>query len=209
MKVLVLGATGGTGRHIVREAQARGHSVTALVRSRDRAQDLAGARLVEGNALDEGALFKALEDCDAVISALGTGVSPFKEVTLLSKATEALIAAMQKRDVRRLVCITGMGAGDSKGHGGFLYDRLIQPFLLRKVYEDKDRQEALVRGSGLDWVLVRPTVLDDKPATGLLRAFSDLSGFHGGTISRADVAQFVVAQLTGDDWLGRAPLVTR
>src|SRR5262249_15264090 len=108
MKILVLGATGGTGREIVREALERGHSVVALVRSRERARDLAGAQIVLGNALNEAAIAEALDGCDAVISALGTGISPFKEVTLLSKATEALIGAMRRRGVRRLVCITGM-----------------------------------------------------------------------------------------------------
>ncbi len=208
MKVLVLGATGGTGRLIVREAMAKGHSVVALVRPRANAPDLAGARLIEGDARDEGALTRALEGCDAVVSSLGTAISPFREVTLLSMATQALVAAMGQRHVRRLVCITGMGAGDSRGHGGFLYDRLILPLLLRKVYEDKDRQEDVIRASSLDWVIVRPAVLNDEAARGHVRAVTDLSGVHGGKIARADVACFVVDQLTDDTWLRRTPLVS-
>jgi len=82
VKVLVLGATGGTGCLIVREAMAKGHSVVALVRSRANAPDLAGAQLIEGDARDESALTRALEGCDAVVSSLGTGISPFREVTL-------------------------------------------------------------------------------------------------------------------------------
>jgi putative NADH-flavin reductase len=109
MRVLVLGATGGSGREIVREAQARGHAMTALVRSRERARDLAEARLVTGDARDEGILFDALDGCQGVISALGTGISPLKEVTVLSTATRAVIFAMRARGARRLVCITGMG----------------------------------------------------------------------------------------------------
>ncbi len=147
MKILVLGATGGTGRLIVGEAMTKGQSVVALVRSGANVPDLAGARLIEGDARDEGALTRALEGCDAVVSSLGTGISPFREVTSLSVATRALVAVMARRHVRRLVCITGMGAGDSRGHGGFLYDRLILPLLLRKVYEDKDRQEDAIRAS--------------------------------------------------------------
>jgi NAD(P)H-binding len=139
---------------------------------------------------------------------LGTGISPFKEITLLPTATKALIAAMRVRDTKRLVCITGMGAGDSRGHGCLLSDRLIQPLLLRKVYEAKYRQEALVRDSGLEWVLVRPTMLNDKLGTGRIRALTDLSGFHGGTIPRRDVAHFVVGQITGNDWLRQAPLIS-
>ena len=208
MKVLVLGATGGTGRLVVGEAIAQGHSVVALVRSRASAPDLAGAELIESDARDESALTRALEGCGGVASALGTGVSLFRGVTLLSSATRALVAAMTRRRVRRLVCITGMGAGDSRGHGGFLYDRLILPLLLRKVYEDKDRQEDVIRASSLDWVIVRPVVLNDGPARGDIRAVTDLSGVHGGKITRADVARFVVSQLSDDAWLRQAPLVS-
>lgn len=208
MKVLVLGATGGTGRHIVREARANGHMVVALVRSPARAQPLEGAELMEGDARDEAALASALRGCDGVISSLGTGISPFRQVTLLSTATRALVNAMHREKVRRLVCITGLGAGDSRGHGGFLFDRLLFPLLLRNVYDDKDRQEDLVRASGLDWVLVRPVVLTDEPAAGRVRALTDLSGVHGGKIPRADVARFVVEQLASDAWLHQAPLLT-
>lgn len=86
---------------------------------------------------------------------------------------------MKKQDVKRLVCITGLGAGDSRGHGGFAFDRLILPLLLRKVYVDKDRQEAIVRRIDLEWTLVRPMVLTDKPPTGQVRAVVDLAGIHG------------------------------
>lgn len=208
MKVLVLGATGGTGRLIVWDALAKGHSVVALARSKARASDLPGADVVEGDARDEPALLRALDGCDAVVSSLGTGMSPFREVTLLSVATRALVAAMTRSGVRRLVCITGMGAGDSRGHGGFLYDRLILPLLLRNVYEDKDRQEAAIRASPLDWVIVRPVVLNDEPARGDVRAVTDLVSVHGGKIARADVARFVVDQLTTDTWLRRTPLIS-
>lgn len=208
MRIAVLGATGGTGRLIVAEAWRKGYEVTALVRSKDRAGDLGDVRLAVGDACDEAAVSRAVEGCDAVVSALGTGVSPFREVTLLSAATEVLVAAMKRGQVRRLVCITGMGAGDSRGHGGVMFDRAIMPLLLRHVYADKDRQEALVRASGVEWVLVRPSVLNDKPARGSVRAITDLAGFHGGTIARGDVARFVIEQLATDPWVRRAPLIT-
>lgn len=207
-KIAVLGATGPTGRIIVRQALARGYDVTALVRSPDKATELRGARCIIGDARDEAALRQAVAGCDAVISALGTPASPFREVTLLSSATRALVAAMKAERVRRLVCITGMGAGDSVGHGGALFDHLIYPLLLRKVYADKNRQEALVRDSGLDWVLVRPAVLNDQPGRGSHRTLMDLADFHGGTISRADVATFALDQASATTYLGRAPLVT-
>lgn len=207
-KILVLGATGGTGRLIVGQAVARGYDVTVLGRSAEKARDLNGAKFIIGDARDETALRKALKGRDAVVSALGTPASPFREVTLLSTATRALVSAMKAEQVSRLVCITGMGAGDSAGHGGVLFDNLIFPLLLRKVYADKDRQEAVVRDSGLDWVLVRPSVLNNKPSRDTIRALTDLSDFHGGTISREDVARFVLDQLRTDAWLHRSPLIT-
>jgi uncharacterized protein YbjT (DUF2867 family) len=207
-KILVVGATGGTGRSIVTQALARGDEVTVLVRSPEKAGALKGAKVVAGDARDEAALRKALKGQDAVVSALGTPASPFREVTLLSTATRALVSAMNSEHVSRLVCITGLGAGDSAGHGGFVFDNVIYPLLLRKVYADKNRQEAIVRDSGLDWVLVRPSVLNDKPGRNEMRALDDLSGFHGGTISRADVASFVLDQVRGNTWLHRAPLIT-
>ncbi|QNK75141.1 SDR family oxidoreductase [Variovorax sp. PAMC28562] len=207
-KILVLGATGGTGRLIVRQALARGYDVRAMVRSPAKASGLEGAEIHVGDARDEQALRKALQGRNAVVSALGTPASPFREVTLLSTATRALVGAMRAEGIKRLVCITGMGAGDSVGHGGFLFDRVIFPALLRKVYADKDRQEAVVRGSGLDWVLVRPSMLNDKASGPSVRTLTDLSAFHGGTIARGDVAAFVLDQVRSDTWLQRAPLIS-
>lgn len=207
-KILILGATGGTGRLLVQQALARGYEVTALVRAPEKAGDLGGARIVQGDARDVATLRAALRGQDAVVSALGTPASPFRPVSLVSEATRALVSAMTAEQVRRLVVITGIGAGDSAGHGGFLFDKLIFPLLLRHVYADKDRQEAIVRASGLDWVLVRPTILNNKPATGNVHALTDLRGFHGGAIARADVARFVLDQVQGNTWLGQSPLVT-
>lgn len=207
-KILVLGATGGTGRLIVAQALARGYDVTALVRSPGKADGLPGAKLVVGDARDPKVLREALRGRDAVVSALGTPASPFREVTLLSEVTRTLVGAMRDEGVARLVAVTGIGAGDSRGHGGFAFDRLILPLLLRHVYADKDRQEAIVRQSGLDWVLVRPTVLSNKPGRGAVRALVDLAGFHGGSVAREDVARFVLDQVETDAWIGRTPLIT-
>jgi uncharacterized protein YbjT (DUF2867 family) len=207
MKILLLGATGGTGRLILREAIAAGHQVVALVRNKAKAASLSGATLIEGDARSSAALAAALAGCDGVISALGTKMSPFRQVTLLSTATAALVEAMGKQGVMRLVCITGLGAGDSRGHGGFLFDRLIMPLLLRNVYADKDRQEAIITASSLDWTLVRPVVLTSKPATGKVRAQVNLAEVQGGTITRGDVARFVVAELSGGNWTRQAPLI--
>jgi putative NADH-flavin reductase len=97
----------------------------------DRRLGTLGATLIQGDARDPGALAEALAGCGGGISALGTKMSPVKEVTLLSTATAALVEVMKEQGISRLVCITGLGAGDSRGHGGFVFDRLILPLLLR------------------------------------------------------------------------------
>lgn len=111
---------------------------------------IADPKLVAGDARNAAVLREAVRGQDAVISAFGTSISPFRKVTLLSAATRALVDAMKAEKVSRLVAITGIGAGDSVGHGGFVYDNLILPLLLRNVYADKNRQEAIIRPSGLD-----------------------------------------------------------
>ena len=205
MKILVLGATGATGQLIVRDATASGHYVVALVRAKARA-DLPGAEVIEGEVRDEGTLARALNGCDAVVSALGTGVG-LREVDLLTVATRALVAAMTRAGVRRLICISALGVGDSRYHGGFVFDRLFQPLLLGPAYKDKERQEAAIRASALDWVVIRPAMLTNGSPRGRIRATTDLAGVHGGKIARADVAQFVVEQLTTDAWLRRTPVI--
>jgi putative NADH-flavin reductase len=207
-KILILGATGPTGRHIVSQAVSRGYDVTLLVRSPEKAADMKGAHIVVGDARDETMLRQAVKGRDAVISALGTPASPFREVTLLSTATRALVSAMKAEHVSRLVAITGLGAGDSAGHGGFLFDKLIFPVLLRKVYADKDRQEAIIKGSDLAWTIVRPSILNDKPRHDTIQAIVNLDQFRGGSISRENVATFVLDQVTTDRWLHKSPLIT-
>lgn len=207
-KILILGATGPTGRHIVSQALARGYDVTVLVRSLEKAKGLPRAKLVVGDARDEKALRQAVKGRDAVISALGTPASPFREVNLLSTATRALVSAMKAERVSRLVTITGMGAGDSAGHGGFLFDKLIFPLLLRKVYADKNRQEAIIKGSDLNWTIVRPSVLNNKPGRTTIQMLTSLDQFRGGSISRENVATFVLDQVTTDRWLHKSPLIT-
>lgn len=207
MKVLVLGAAGRTGRHVVAEAQRQGHDVVAFVRSAESGETL-GAPYAVGDVTRRDTLTRALEGRDSVIDVVGLpGPVLFSRVTLFSESTATVIQAMQaSEDARRLIVMTGMGAGDSKGHNGFLVDTLIFPLLARRIYEDKDRQEDLVRASGLDWTLVRPAMLTDASG-GPVRATTDLRGVHGGKISRADVARFLVDQLGSDRWLRQSPSI--
>ena len=208
MKIFIVGATRGIGRQVLDQALAAGHAVTALVRD-TRRLDAQHERLkvVQGDVLDANAVALAMAGQEAVCCSLGVKV-PWFRVAVFSDGTRNLLDAMKKTGARRLVCVTGIGAGDSRGHGGFLYDRLFYPLLLRTVYADKDRQESLIRASGVDWVIVRPGFLTNGPLTGRYRAITDLSGVTAGWISRADVAHFILQQLVAPSHLRQTPLLT-
>ena len=208
MKVLVIGGTRGTGREVVAAAHAAGHELTLLARNAERISlPVTGVRIVVGDAGDADDLERAVAGQDAVVWTVGVGPTR-RPVHLFSRSTQFLLAAMAKHRVRRLVCVTGIGAGDSRGHGGYLYDRIVQPLFMKTVYEDKDRQEAMLRGSDLDWTIVRPGALTNGPATGLARALTDLSGVTAGKVSRADVAAFIVENLDTGEFRRTAVLLT-
>jgi putative NADH-flavin reductase len=128
-----------------------------------------------GNALDHDTILSALRNIDAVIQTLGVDFSPrliFEGTKLFSESTRILVDAMKIAGVKRLITVTGLGAGDSRGHGGLLYDAVVFPLLLKRVYADKDVQEWIVKSSGLDWTIVRPGLLKNSPATGRYRVLT-------------------------------------
>lgn len=149
--------------------------------------------VIQGDVMDVSSLTRAMQGITTVVSVLGTPLTT-SPVRLLSEGTRNMVVAMHAAGVERLLCITGMGAGDSRGHGGFIYDRIILPTLLKNIYLDKDRQEAVVRTCGLQWEIVRPARLTDGPA----RPYRVLESFEKGTrmstISRADVARYLVEE---------------
>jgi putative NADH-flavin reductase len=206
VKVLIIGATGATGQILMREALEQDHEVTALARNPSAlAPEEHRLRVLEGNTLEASSVGAAVAGQDAVLSALGTRSA--RRTTLFSESTHNLISAMDKHGVRRLVCITGIGVGDSKGHVGFLYDRIIRPFVVNYIYDDKERQEEAIKQSDLDWVIVRPARLTDEPAKGEYNVYLGGS-YKAKTISRADVAAFMLAQMTEDTYVGKMPVIS-
>lgn len=203
--ILVIGATGPTGIEICKQALAAGMKVRVLVRTPSRlpGELLPLLEVVQGDVLNGEKMLAAVRGVDAVVSALGTPLQR-TPVTLLSRGTQNIMQAMGPAGVSRLLCITGMGAGDSRGHGGFLYDWVILPLLLGQIYLDKDRQEQLVRASGLDWTLIRPAFLTNGAQSGQYRCINQF-GKHErmGKISRADVAHFVVQELQHGEYSRR------
>jgi uncharacterized protein YbjT (DUF2867 family) len=209
--VLIIGASRGIGLETVKAALEAGHSVRALARSARRIA-VAHPKLkkVAGDALEMATVKRALSGVDVVIQSLGVSAGPeiiFKPTQLFSNATRMLITAMEETHVKRLICVTGFGAGDSRGRGGFFYNVAFH-LLLGRVYDDKDVQERIVRRSKLDWVIVRPVILTDWPKTNAYRALVDPRDWTCGFISRADVADFVVKQIDDDAFLHKTPVLT-
>ena len=192
MNILVLGAAGGVGRLIVRQAVAHGHKVTAFVRDPGQAA-LEGAMVVRGDVLDVQALSNALPGQDAVVYAIG--VKSTGPTTLFSQSTRFLLTAMEQQNVKRLVCITGIGAGETKGHGGFLYDHFIFPLFTKNRYADKELQEQLIRQSNLDWTIVRPAPFSEEKPSAPFQVLSEVGNAVLRKVSRAEVASFVLEEL--------------
>ena len=206
MKALVLGATGSVGQHILRLGTERGHEITALVRNPEKLKSWESrVRIVKGDALDKDAVGQAVRGQEAAIYAIG--IKTIGRTTLFSESTQILIDAMERNRVKRLVCITGVGAGETKGHGGFLYDRILFPLFTKRMYEDKDIQEGLIQKSSLDWVIVRPAMFREGTAPGKFEAVTDVRGVTLTRVSRAEVAAFVLDQLTDDRYLRKAVFI--
>jgi putative NADH-flavin reductase len=210
--VLIIGASKGIGLETVKCALKAGHTVRAMARSAVRIPVRhANLETVTGDALDANAVTRALTGVDVVIQTLGVTAGPeflFKPVRLFSVATRVLVAAMEETGVRRLICVTGLGAGDSRDRGGMLYNTAFHLFLGR-VYADKDVQERIVRNSKLDWMIARPGILTRGPMTGRYQVLDNPDDWRCGFISRADVADFLIKQIDDNQYLGKMPVLIR
>jgi putative NADH-flavin reductase len=204
--LLVIGGTSGIGLEVVKLALARGHAVTVMARHAPR-QLLAGERYVAGDIQDASAVATAMSGQSAVVTTISMAPSRHA-TTLFSSGMANVLASMQHEGVVRLVAVTGIGAGESRGHGGFGYDRVFMPLMMRAMYEDKSREETLIRGSALDWTIVRPGFLHGGAGLGHYHVVQQLGGVTSGAIARADVAAFIVAALENGLELRTAVLLT-
>jgi len=209
--VLIIGASRGIGLETVKAALHAGHSVRALARSARRIPvDHPKLEKMVGDALQVPTVKRALTGVDVVIQSLGISAGPeniFNPTRLFSIATRVLVAAMEEAQVKRLICVTGFGAGDSRGRGGFLY-RVAFRLLVGRIYDDKDVQERIVRRSKLDWVIARPVILTNGPKTNAYRALIDPRDWTCGFVSRVNVADFLVKQIEDDAFLRKTPVLT-
>lgn len=208
MKVAIFGASGRTGRQLVRQAIDRGHKVKAFARTPAKI-DVEHERLeiVEGDVQDPAAVERAVAGADAVISALGpTKNAPGPQVT---RGTRHILAAMHRHGLRRIVVTGGAGVRDPHDRPNLL-NRLVEialKLVARHVYEDMRGATDVVRSSDLDWTVVRLPRLTDAPATGTVRS-GYLGGDVGVQIGRADTASFILDQLDTHRYLRAAPVIS-
>jgi len=161
--------------------------------------------------LDPATVSSAVEGAEAVILTLGAPKGPdavLTGTTLFSRATRLLIDIMREKGVRRLVAVTGLGAGDSRGYGGFLHNAAFF-LVLKRIYDDKDIQEQMIRSSGLEWTIVRPGLLTSGPATGRAVALTEAKDWRGGSISRPDVAEFLARETFERRFVGKTPVLVQ
>lgn len=209
-KLLIIGASSGVGRHAVDYALERGSAVRAMARGAAsiRAQH-EGLEKLPGDATEPADVRRALDGVDAVILALGLGKSParlIRRVTLFSRATQVLVEEMESAGPKRLLVVTGYGAGESRSAMNAI-EGLGHGLLLGRAYADKDLQEDIVKRSDLDWTIVRPTILTNGPRTGKYQVLDTPESWRNGLISRADVAQFLVDRALDGEKLNEAPVL--
>jgi uncharacterized protein YbjT (DUF2867 family) len=205
MKVLVVGATGLTGQHLVKHLLTGAHEVSAMVR--DPAKfTLRHDRLevVKGDAREAASLEQAVAGKNAVLSALGP--RSFKKDDLQEVYMRNLVAGMTKAGVKRLVNLSAMGAGDSYDGAPFVMKRILMPLFLGELFADKNRGEVYLLNSALDFVNVRPGRLTNASARGGVKASLNYSEV-GSSIAREDLAQFMIAQLEDSTWVRKSPLI--
>ncbi len=211
-RVLVVGASKGIGREVVRQALDAGHTVRAMARSADDLEIKSGdLEKLNGDALNATDMKTALRDVDVVVQALGIPLDMkmfTKPVTLFSEATRLLVSEMEEAGVRRLICVTGYGAGDSRKSINFV-QRVPFKLLLANAYDDKSIQEELIVTSDLDWTIVRPGILTNQGKSGRYRVLVDETQWRNGVISRADVADFIVEQIDSKSMSGKKPVLVR
>lgn len=203
MRIAIFGATGTVGRKVTEQALQAGHEVTILTRSAGNSTvSHPNLTVVVGDVLDPSAVEQTVLGQDAVIVTLGAG----RKGVLRAEGTKTVIQAMERTGVKRLVCMSSLGVGDSRGNLNFLWKYILFGMLLRQAYADHGVQETYVQASDLDWTIVRPAAFTDDPATG---------GYHRDVpadakgltlkISRADVAAFLLEQVNDATYLRRTP----
>jgi len=204
MNIVIFGATGATGRCLVEQALSQGYTVTAFARNPLALTSWhAHLSIVKGDVFHPASVEEAVANQDAVLCAIG-GHDQLRvarsrhprQSGLCTIGTRNILEAMKQYGVSRLICLSAWGVGESKDRLPFVFKHIILPLLMKEEYEDKEAQEQLIRQSNLDWTIVRPARLTNGPCRGRYRMQASLEFSSQSSISRADVANCMLKQLT-------------
>lgn len=199
MKVIVIGASGKTGSHVSQQALEQGHEVSVFVRTASKLEAVKDkVNIISGDVFSADSVAEAITGHDAVVICLGsTGLS---DTSTLTTGTRNVITAMNEHDVPRLIVLSAAGVGESWQQIGWM-SRVLFKTMLKNVFKDQIAQEALVKRAKLNWTIVRAAILTVKPASGECRADNRAKT---GKIARADVADFLVKQVSDRRYLHQA-----
>lgn len=203
MKIIVFGSTGTIGNQVIKQGLECGHEITAFARDTSKIT-LNHERLtkVQGDVLSPNSVEAAMPGHEAAMVVLGAGMKG----QVRSQGTLNVISAMHSSHVKRLICQSTLGAGESRGNLNFFWKYIMFGGLLRKAYADHELQEQFVRASGLDWTIVRPGAFTDEVGTGEYHhGFSPMERNLSLKISRADVAEFLLKQVSDLNYLHKSP----
>ena len=207
MKITIIGATKGIGKEVMKQAIEQGNDVTVLARNQSKVNK-PDVKVIQGDFLNENHVKQSVKEAEVVVISVGM-LPTFKPVNLFSKGTRNLINAIKELQTNPLIiAVTGIGAGDSVGHGGFFYDKIMNPLLLKTIYQDKNKQEQILKNEYDNWIVVRPGFLTNGTLTQTYKSITDLKGVTAGKISRADVADFILKQAKSPEFLKQTPLLT-
>ena len=212
MKVIIFGATGFSGQGILAGALQQGHEVTILVRDASKVPiKHKNLTLVEGNVLDPQTVASVIHHQEAVIQCLGVGgKGDGKPTTFISDATKVIVDEMQKQNIKRLIAMSNVGAGNSIAFQPWFFTKIILPYFmkwLKVIIEDKNRMESIIMNSNLDWTIVRCPNIVDKPAKGTCNPTLDGKGLKL-SITLPDLSKFMVDQLKQTTFIKQAPSVS-
>jgi len=203
MRLIIFGSTGSVGRLLVEQALQEKHLVTAFVRDPAKlSASHSNLSVIQGDVLDYRSVEKAIKNQDVVLCTIGAG----SKGNVRAEGTRNIIRAMEHNGVRRFICQSTLGAGDSKGNLNFFWKHIMFGMLLKQAYKDHELQENYVTQSKLDWTIVRPAAFTDGNRTGNYRhGFGPHEKDLTLKISRADVADFILNQVRQNAYLRKTP----
>ena len=211
MKIAIFGASGATGKLLMKRCLDAGYGVTALVRRPESFPFRDQVRVVQGSAFDAAAVRETVNGADVVLSALGA--RSLKKEDVLEQAVPLIVAAMKQTGVRRIIALGSAGAlPDSlkkqPAWRRWLVENIVYKTMLKWPVASQISQYATLSSSGLDWTMVMPPMLTNSPGRGVYRIDGEALPRNGSRISREDVADFMMLQINSREWLGKGVYIS-